>query len=187
MLEYNNLSFFLRFFYDSYQKTHPWVLLSIHYSAVFFKHSSNLQTVFITNWLCSIYIDKTARIRVELWKFRRPFKVYGAKLDKTARIRVKLWKFRRPFQVYGAAITQKVKVLKQNESFFFITVIENGEEFSIQVCFNVLSFSFFSQNLIGQIIIGLGWIIYHIKAVSVVIRTIFKKFLKCSWCWGKPV
>ena len=45
--------------------------------------------------------------------------------------------------------------------------IENGEELCIRVCFIFLFF-------VLQMMIGLRWVIYHIKALSVVIRTTSK-------------
>ena len=42
----------------------------------------------------------------------------------------------------------------------------------------VLVFLLSSQNQIPQEIIGLGWVIYHIKALTVVIRTTIKNFKK---------
>ena len=57
----------------------------------------------------------------------------------------------------------------------FIPIIEIGEKFCIRMCFNFFySFLFSTQSQMPQLIIRLGRVIYHVKAVSVVIRTRFK-------------
>ena len=50
----------------------------------------------------------------------------------------------------------------------FVPTIENGEKRCIRVCFSF--FLFFKQNQIPQILIGLGWVINHIKALTVITK-----------------
>ena len=63
--------------------------------------------------------------------------------------------------------------------FFFLVIvptIDNREKLCIRVCF--IFFLFSTQNQVPQIIIGLGRVVYHIKALSVVIRMSSQKKLK---------
>ena len=67
--------------------------------------------------------------------------------------------------------------LVKNIRFFFDLTIENGEELHIRLCFVFFffffNFLFFTQNQVPQEVTGLDRVIYHIKALSVAIRTTF--------------
>ena len=58
---------------------------------------------------------------------------------------------------------------------------QNGEEFCIWVCFTFFFFFLifvFMQNAVSRIVIGIGRVMYYIKAIKVVIRATFKNFQK---------
>ena len=56
----------------------------------------------------------------------------------------------------------------------FGPAIEIGEELCVRVCYSFFLFS--TQNQVPQIIVGMGRVIYHAEALSVVIRTMLNKF-----------
>ena len=62
-------------------------------------------------------------------------------------------------------------------SVFFVPAVEKLEEF-VFGCFFFYFLLFSTQNQVSQIIIGIGRVIYHIKAILVAIRMKFKNFEK---------
>ena len=68
-----------------------------------------------------------------------------------------------------------VKILSKES--FCSDHLKNEEELCIWVYFSFF-FLFSTQNQVPQITIRMGRMIYHIKAISIVIRTKFKKFEK---------